>query len=109
MGIFSEKKGYPGGNVANNGQTGPDMQIFSPITFENFEINLEPHNGFKHVLGYVVHLAGKARGKEEPYDIIEKLMVCMQRDGYEILDVKPQDITTGETLCRSIFSVIIYK
>lgn len=111
MGILGGEKEqeYPGGNVANKGKTGPDMQIFSPITFRNFEINLEPHNGFTHVLGYLQGIGVDGFGKKESYDNVEKLLVCMQRDGYEILDVKIQDVTVGETYAHRIFNVIVYK
>lgn len=72
--------------------------IYSPQTFEWFQINLKPADDNLHVLTVipVVYFSRPQYSAEVVGMVLEDLMAAMQEDGYRILDVQHVMIENGE-------------
>lgn len=92
---------YDGGNVDNGGEKFPNVEINSPRTFNEFKINLEPHNGKVHtILLYAKMTTMPLRWKaDSDYAKMEQFISLMQDDGYEILDLRMTQLKEKEYWC----------
>ena len=84
--------------------------IYSPQTYEWFQVNLKPSDGNLHVLTMVAYdnfFSGSVEEAKITGDALEALFEAMQEDGYRIMDAQHVMLSNDEYPNYKV--IIFYK